>query len=548
MDNKKFIYIFILLAILILPLFISQNVYAKEYEISNYDINIEVTKNGDYLITEKITYNFLEGKFSNAYREISNSGLKNLEFISLDGVFTSIKNKRVEENGNSLKVNWSYPETDKNAEFILKYRSNKVLSSKENKNIIDFKVIEGGWEVPLKNIDINIDFPQRVSGILVAPKKDIETQDGSAVKLHIDSLSANESYNISIKFDKIIDTNYPEEKSPYFWPLIIGTILGIAVIIFTIVKEYQNKPVSKRSDIELSKLNYLEMANLCYPKSGEKRKGIISEIFSLAQRGKIKLISKLDSGFFGSKKAEIKVDILSEEGLNELEQEIINSLKEEDNLKEFLQKPKASKKAMDMTRQNLKDLGLFNNKAGQTRITDIYLGVLTSILGIAGIILAPFSGYPSISGIGLFLILLGIGRFIKSALVPMLSPTGLDSQKRIEKLLDEKKEKFEKVLNENSNRAIELFFVEMSYIILHQKFKQGKFKKYKKKLKKADKFEKPEWIEFDMTELDETLDALEVVEVIDYVLLSTIFIVNSTTGATGASGAGGGSAGGGGAS
>ena len=545
MKNRKFIYFIAIIVILFLSLVFSQNIHAKEYEISKYDINIEVRKNGDYLITEKITYNFLEGNFTNAYREISNSGLKNLEFISLDGVFTSITNKKVDQNGNSLKVNWSYPETDQNAEFILKYRSNKALSSKENKNIIDFKVIEEGWDVPLKNIDINIEFPQRVSGILVEPKSDIEGQDGSEVKLHIDRLSANESYNISIKFDKIIDTNYPEEKSPYFYPLIFGAILGIIVIIYTIIKEYKNRPESKKSDIKLSKLSYLEMANILYPKSSEKRKGLISEIFALAQKGKIKLISKLDSGFFGNKKAEIKVEILSEKNLSQLEKEIIDSLKKEKNLKEFLQKPKASKKIMDMTRENLKDFGLFNNQAGRTRITDIYLGVLTSILGAAGIILAPFSGYPSISGIGLFLILLGIGRFIKSALVPMLSSTGLGAQEIIEKHLDEKKDEFEEVLNKNFNRAIELFFAEISYIILHQKFKQGKFKKYKKKLKKADKFEKPEWIEFDMSELDETLDALEVVEVIDYVLLSTIFIVNSTAGATGATGAGGGAGGGG---
>jgi len=548
MKNKKFCYIFIIFIFFIIPLLITQNVQGKEYEISNYDINIELTKKGDYIITEKIYYDFLEGEFSNAYREITNSSLKNLEFISLNGVFTNIKNERVEKSGNGLKINWSYPETDQNAEFILKYRSNQALASKENKNIIDLMVIEEGWDVPLKNIDISINFPQSVSGISVEPENDLETKDNSMIKLHKERLDPNENYNIAIEFDKIIDTNYTEEKSSYFYPLIFGAILGILLIMFTVVREYQNRPDPKTSEINPSELSCIELGNIVYPKSSEKRKGIVSEIFTLAQKGKIKLISKLDSGLFGSKKAEIKVEILSEKGLSKLEEELINSLKKENNLKDFLQKPKASKNIMEIARENLKELELFNNRGGRTRVTDIYIGILSSILGVAGLILAPFSGYPSISGISLFLILLGISRFIKSALVPMLSATGLGLQKEVEKVLNKKKDKFENVLNEDANKAIEMFFSELNYLILHKKFKQGKFKKYKKKLKKADEFEKPEWIELDMSELDETIDALEAVEIIDYVMISTIFIVNSTAGATGAAGAGGGSAGGGGAS
>ncbi|MGM0411210.1 MAG: DUF2207 domain-containing protein [Bacillota bacterium] len=548
MKSKKTFYIFIIFAFLILPFFLTQNVQGKEYEISNYDIDIELTKKGDYIITEKITYNFLEGKFSNAYREITNNSLKNLEFISLDGVFTNITNERIEESGNDLKINWSYPETDQNAEFILKYRSNQALTSKENKNIIDLKIIEEGWDVPLKNIDISIDFPESVSGISVKPQNDLETKDTSMVKFYKESLDPNESYNIFVEFNKIIDTNYPEEKSPYFYPLIFGAILGILFIIFTVVREYYNRPEPQKTNIKPSELSCIELANISYPKTSEKRKGLVSEIFTLAQKGKIKLISKLDSGLFGSKKAEIKVEILSEEDLSQLEEELINSLKKEDDLKEFLQKSKLSKNIMEIARENLKDLDLFNNKAGRTRITDVYIGVLTSILGVAGLILAPFSGYPSISGISIFLVLLGIGRFIKSALVPMLSATGLGLQKEVEKVLDEKKDEFEKALDEDANKAIELFFSELNYLILHKKFRQNKFKKYKKKLKNADEFEKPEWIEFDMSELDKTIDALEAVEIIDYVMVSTIFILNSTAGVTGVTGAGGGSAGGGGAS
>ena len=547
MKRKFLLYFFIFFISLILPLTIVQSANAKEYEISNYDIRIDLTEKGDYIITEKITYNFLKGEFTNGYREISDENLKNLEFISLDGVFTSIKSQRIDSN-NGLKINWKYPKTEKNAEFILKYKAKKALSSSADQNIIDFKIIEKGWNVPLKNIDITVQFPQKVSGIRVNPKGDLKNKNNSIIKMHKEKVKANENYNLNIKFDKIIDTNYPEESSPYFYPLILGSLLGLLVIIITIIKNYQKQPNLQESNIKFSELSYLEIANIYYPKSSAKNKGLISEIFSLAQKGKIKIISKVEDGFLAAKKAEIKIEILSEKNLSKLEKQIIDSLKQENNLKDFLQKSKYRKNIMKTTRKKLKDLSLFNEEAGSKRITNIYFGILLSGLGIAGLFLAPFSGYFSISGIGVFLVLVGISRFIKSSLVPMLSSEGLYLQKNIKKVLRDKKDEFEKELNKDSNKAINLFFDEIAYLILHKKFKQSKFKKYKKQFKKADKFEKPEWIELDMSDTDKDLEALEVVEIIDYVMTSTIFVVNSAIGAAVTTGASGGSPGGGGAS
>ncbi len=547
MKRKFLLYFFIFFISLILPLTIVQSANAKEYEISNYDIRIDLTEKGDYIITEKITYNFLEGEFSNAYREIKDESLKNLEFISLDGVFTGITSKRIVEDSNGLKINWSYPETDNNAEFVLKYRAKQALASKNNKNVMNY-IIEKGWDVPLRDLDISIYFPKNVSGISVEPENDLIRKNDSMVKLHHEYLSANSGYNLDVKFDKIIDTNYPKIRSPYFYPLIIGLIAGIIVIIFTLIQGYKKRPAPKQTESNIHDFNFIELGSIYYPKSSEKRRGIIGAIFVLAQKGKIKLISKLDSGLFGSKKVDIQVEFLSDKNLSESEKELFKALKKERNLKKFLQKQKYTKDSMKLAREKLKEQGLFNKKGSGSRVSSIFIGVLTLILGIAGLLIGPFVEIPLIMGMGLFLVLFGVSRFIKSAFIPMLSSEGMGLRNDIEGLLEEKKVKFENVLEENPNIAITLFFEELPYLILHKKFNSYTFKKYKKELKKADKFVKPQWIKFDLSELDKTLDALDVVEVIDYLMISTIFIVSSTAGTTGIGGSGGGSAGGGGAS
>jgi len=89
----------ILLVILLTGIVFNLNVLAKEYEISDYDIELTLTREGDYLITEKITYNFLEGSFTSAYREISGKGFSGLEFISLEAAGTELLDYDLDRGG-----------------------------------------------------------------------------------------------------------------------------------------------------------------------------------------------------------------------------------------------------------------------------------------------------------------------------------------------------------------------------------------------------------------------------------------------------------------
>src|SRR5690606_8505554 len=80
---------------------------AKEYGIGGYDIHLELTPEGSYIITERITFHFIEGEFTKANRRVPGRGFDSLRFISLEGVGVPVETQRVRD-GRNLQVDWTY--------------------------------------------------------------------------------------------------------------------------------------------------------------------------------------------------------------------------------------------------------------------------------------------------------------------------------------------------------------------------------------------------------------------------------------------------------
>ena len=544
--NKYKILIFMLLAILLL---FPRSGMAKDYEISNYDFQIDVTEKGDYIITEEITYNFLEGSFSTAYREINNDRYRGLEFISLIGEERVITEREVKDTATGMKINWKYPSSSAQATFVLKYKAIGGLRATSDKNIMAMNVIEKNWNVPIKDIDVTIRFPDEINQREFTPINDVTVNNSRTVKFNKDELAPNSNYSIEVEFGKIMDVKGPQQKN-YALYLLSGLILGLIIVIIEIINTYRNRPDPAPTNLKATDLGFISMANLYYATTNQNKKGISAAVFFLAQQRKIKLISKLNKKLFGQKDAEIKVDILSKDGLTELQEKLIGKLKEKDNLEKFMKDNKAASDIVGKAREQLLEKELLSKKGLNLRKKFVFLGILFIVLSIISMVIGFLSNIALIFGLTAFLMVYGIGSLIKTAFLNVLTPQGRALKDKIEELLDHKKDKFEKLLKEDKKRAVSMFFRELPYLVLHPKFNNHKLNKYKKEFKEVDDFKKPYWIEFDLSELDKTLDALEAVEVIDYVLMSTIMVAAYTSAGAagaGAGGAGGGGAGGGGA-
>jgi uncharacterized protein YbcI len=358
------------------------------------------------------------------------------------------------------------------------------------------------------------------------------------IKYHKESLAPNSSYPIRVEFAKIMEVKGPRQKNELLY-LIVGLISGLVIVLIDIIKTITDRPETVSVDLEPLDLSFVNMANIFYPKSQQNKKGISAAVFSLAYRKKIKLISKLKKKIFGQKSADIKTKILAKKGLTKIEKILIEGLKENEDLEKFMKDNKTATKVIKSAREGLTKKGLLNKKKLDLRKKIVILSVIFIALSVITVLVGFLSGITFIFGLSIFLMVYGLGSLIKLAFLPVLSAEGIALKRKIEDLLDNKKEIFESQLEKDKEKALAMFFRELPFLVLHPKFNYSQLKKYKKEFKDVKEFKKPHWIDFDLSELDTTIEALDVVEVIDYILLSTIIVASYTSaGAAGAAGGG----------
>lgn len=539
----------LIISILFLILFFSSPILAKKYELSNYDIQLVVEKNGDYLITEKITFNFLEGTFTWASRDVKGKGFQNLKLISIEGINSNITDYKVSQ-GNNLEVKWFFPETTGKKTFIIKYKATGGLITSGDKNIVNWMAIGEGWEVPIHDIDIQIKLPENVNNIKASPSEDIVKLSGEEINFTKNYLNPGKAYQITLSFPLIIKTNNTSAYSDgisdqTLISIILGLVIGMIFATFDIFRRYREKPLE--SNININDLSFSEMG-IIYNNGNQNRAGVAAQIFRLAKEGKIKLISKVKKRPFGIKNTEIEVKILSTDNLKPGSKIIVDKLKEHRNLKKFARDYKIFNMVHKEARKELENSGLISSKALKIRKKIFFSSLYFLPAGITAIIYGGVKALPMVTGLGIFLMVVGIGRLIKGAITSILSSEGMYIKGIIKDSLDKKKAELEKLINfVNADKALDYFFKELEFIIMHRKFNNSTLNKYKKVFKKAKNINIPDWIKLDLSNLEETIDALDLVEVIDYMMISMLVIASNTGAITGSTGtSGGGAAGGGG--
>ncbi|HLV09971.1 MAG TPA: DUF2207 domain-containing protein, partial [Halanaerobiales bacterium] len=283
------------------------SVFAKDYEISNYDIEMQLSTEGDYLITERISYNFLEGEFSTAYRKVSGRGFSGLEFISLESRDMEIIDYEVKE-GKNLEISWEYPFSSGERTFIIRYKALGGLLSRDNQNVIDWNPVGDDWSVPVKDIDIRVFLPWDIDEMEVQPADDLVYRNGRELHFHYEQLPPSTHYHLVISFPKKVETGRGEGFNFLLFFLLL--IPGIILMVFDLtIGRRRVKALMPEEEIALS----FTETSLVYFGGMQNRKGVSAAVFNLARRAKIKLVSRVSKAVFGSKKVEVEPVILSED-------------------------------------------------------------------------------------------------------------------------------------------------------------------------------------------------------------------------------------------
>lgn len=150
----------------------SAAVQARSYDITDYDMAIDVAKDGSAAVTQKVRYDF-DGDFNGVYYNQDTAGIDGMTALSVavqsssgvkaltasnteaPGTYTTTDS----DNRRQIKV--FYPVSDDTVTFLYRYRLNGVVTNYRDTAELNWKVIGTGWDVPLNNVKVTIKLPQK---------------------------------------------------------------------------------------------------------------------------------------------------------------------------------------------------------------------------------------------------------------------------------------------------------------------------------------------------------------------------------------------------
>lgn len=162
-----------LFLLLIMVLFPWKSVFASNgyYEVSKFDIDVEILENGDAKIVEEITYNF-DGEFNGVLRNIDytrTDGLSDLTVGVLEGgsvrsfteAYTGNANTyEMDDTGRINKLKIYEKSRNESKTFVIGYTLKNVAEKYNDISIFNRRIIDSEWDVPLNNITITIVIPE----------------------------------------------------------------------------------------------------------------------------------------------------------------------------------------------------------------------------------------------------------------------------------------------------------------------------------------------------------------------------------------------------
>lgn len=557
--NKKLTFASLILILILLPGLNLNPVEAqKSYRIDNYLIEMEVNHNGDFIITEEIEYNFLEGEFTTAYREVPGQGFSEIDFISIGSNEEPLVDYNVSE-GSSLEIDWEYPATSDSATFNIEYAGRKGLLSRNDRNIVDWQAIGTNWDVPIENAEVRISLPEEPEDIEFTEGGEPFRRSGGDLYFQKENIGAGDGWRINFNFNEQIAM--PEEASiwDYSTWLIGLVIIGLILVIYRIVDSYRTMKTEDNSmklfDDEIVQFNELTFPEklILYDYSASKGARMLAGlVFYLGKLNLIKLRVELKDKLFGGEKAEIKLSLPDEladtDKIDNLEafDALFDEIRAGDKkLEKVISKTSLWKEVVN----NFKEKPVFKSWHSEHRksvkSTSLLLGLLLMAISIGLFVDFVISDRIITFLPAVFAGVLAMGEFIRYAVIVPLTDTAIKMREKIDNEIDERRNKLEELVETDSLAALQLILSNLGWLLVDDKMTGSKFKKYRKEIEEnisdeeAESLKVPDWLAVDGLE-----GALKAIEVVEYTMTAVYAAVASTAATSG--GAGGGAGGGGG--
>ncbi|GEM_PF-2126612 len=559
----KRISLFILLALLGL-LFAPCEASAKKksYFIADYDVVMDVEENGDVRVSETIRYAFTRGTFTYAYRTVPLTGFEDIDVISVtspDGPLRLTRAEVTEGWTRRLQLRWSFPATDQSRTFRIDYIARGLVKSERGQNVIDWNAVGRDWNVPIRDIDVQVKLPWRfASGIETDPPAEIHRLDGETfISFHHDALRPRQRFHIVVRFPGMIASASPSEMR-YGLRILLMLISGslvIGVLLLTFVRRVGRVAAPAVSTAVTSypdpQITIAEAAGLVYAHSGRPKAAISAIVFDLARRGLIKIESVIRRRFLGSRSFDIRAQVIEHPpGLPPWEEKVLAALEHEHDLKAFSRKRGLFSDILDELTARLRSIGLISTEREQQRRRWILMATVALGVAVIFLILVVISVWRELLAPAILGLLASTGLLIVSSAIDTRTPRGAALKRAFQNYGRGLREEIERLMDTEPAHAIAMLIEHLPLLVLDTKVNRRWFQMLKKKWQRSEAtFAVPEWMELKDQAGQQLATAMAATECFGLFTDSVVYVAaysGGGYGAGGGAGAAGSGAGGGG--
>lgn len=214
---KKLVGLLFAFLAIFLALQTTTDVKADKFTVKNYDVTVDIKKDGNADLTQKIVYDF-QGDYHGVYYNQDLKGIKGasdpvVTYNNGAGAKTLVNNDsnqndtvKVTRTDNSMDMKVYHAVDSEMVTYTYKYQLYGVITNYLDTAELNWKIIGNGWDNDLNNIKLTLNFPEKKITQLqawthgpLAGHTEVDKKNGQVV-MTLDELPANQSVESHVIF------------------------------------------------------------------------------------------------------------------------------------------------------------------------------------------------------------------------------------------------------------------------------------------------------------------------------------------------------------
>jgi hypothetical protein len=438
----------------------------KRYELSNFDVTVQVRPDGAYAVEETLTYDFQQGPFTYAYRSIDADNVDAIRDIRVASPDVPVDSVRRTEADDNVRVRWTYPERQAPATFTIRYVVEGALLERGDRNEVVRDVLDPGATVPTRDVDVRVVLSQAfdltADSVTADPAADARLEDtagGLVATFHRDRVAEGDGYEVAVSFPKRLAGRYAPTAGDVVFGLFL-VLLGVGLGGWANWRwrgpRVESNAMRPPDDVTLPSAAAL---------LGRGADGATSAVlFDLAKRGHLTLQHDQERTWAGTKDL-VRLNLHpTPSDLSDMEAALVEQLRPHDTVEDVWSDTRSFRQEQfQAVQDDLVAAGWLERHRTRSNVL-IGVSVAGAVVGfgVALMGLGAWSVFGFCGGLGL-----GIGGLVAAARRTVLTEEGARRTAALRSFLDHEKAKVERLLDTSPARAAERGVDMLPWLIYH---------------------------------------------------------------------------------